>query len=76
MSLLIRRKATERLGHNNIWDIIEHNWLKNVKWSCIKAKRMKAPYVPKKGDNSDKKYCLFDKRIDLLMRYQSYLHDE
>ena len=75
---LLQRKAYKRLGHNSIKDIMKHEWLEDINWIKIKAKSEKAPYVPKRGDNFDKKYCRSEKLLgmDTIERYKSYLNDE
>ena len=55
---LIQRKPKNRLGKNGISNIINHPWFEGFNWENLKKKKLKSPYIPKNGDNFNKKYCL------------------
>jgi hypothetical protein len=53
---LLKRKCEERIGHNNIEEILNHPWLKNIDWKNIENKTYKeVPFIPKTYDNYDTK---------------------
>ena len=69
---LIQRKPKNRLGKDSIFELINHPWLKDFNWEELKEKKMKAHYIPKQGDNFDKKYCLQSNKLgtETLERYK------
>ena len=69
---LIQRKPKNRLGKDSIFELINHPWLKDFNWEELKEKKMKAHYIPKQGDNFDKKYCLKSNKLgtETLERYK------
>ena len=71
---LLYRKPHKRLGCNGIKEIKEHSWFKNINWEELLNKKMKSPFVPKDGDNFDKRYCEGIEPIDTQTkeRYQYY----
>ena len=71
---LLYRKPHKRLGCNGIKEIKEHSWFKNINWEELLNKQMKSPFVPKDGDNFDKRYCEGVENIDTQTkeRYQYY----
>jgi len=71
---LLYRKPHKRLGCNGIKEIKEHSWFKNINWEELLNKQMKSPFVPKDGDNFDKRYCEGIENIDTQTkeRYQYY----
>ena len=71
---LLYRKSHKRLGSNGIKEIKEHTWFKNINWEELLNKNMKSPFVPKDGDNFDKRYCEGVEQIDTKTkeRYQYY----
>ena len=75
---LIQRKPKNRLGKDNINEVIMHPWFNEFDWDNVIKKKIKAPYLPKAGDNFDKKYCLQSNRIgtDTMERYKSIMLDE
>ena len=75
---LLQRKNTKRLGYNGINEIKEHAWLKGVDWDGILHKKITAPYIPKVGDNYNKKYCQMDDKLNqsTIMRYQKYRNEK
>ena len=69
---LIQRKPKNRLGKDSISELINHPWLRNFDWDELKKKQMKAYYIPKEGDNFDKKYCLQNNKMgtETIERYK------
>ena len=60
---LIQRKPKNRLGKNSISEVINHPWLSGFDWEGLKEKNLRAYYIPKEGDNFDKKYCLQNNKL-------------
>ena len=69
---LIQRKPKNRLGRESISELINHPWLNGFNWEELKEKKMKASYIPKEGDNFDKKYCLQSNKMgtETIERYK------
>ena len=74
---LIQRKPKNRLGKDTINEVINHPWLRGLDWAKIKNKSLKAYYIPKEGDNYDKKYCLQNNKIgeETIERYKQIIND-
>ena len=74
---LIQRKPKRRLGLNSINEIKNHSWMKNFDWESLSKRTLKAPFVPRKGDNFDKKYCSAPDKLgrDTLERYKQHIID-
>ena len=69
-------KSENRLGHNNINEIKNHEWLSDIDWKLLFMKKIISPYIPNnKEGNYDKKYCNLDERegYDTLHRYYDIL---
>ena len=60
---LIQRNPKNRLGKDSIKEVIGHPWLNGFEWEKMKQKTLKAYYIPKEGDNYDKKYCSQNNKI-------------
>ena len=75
---LIQRKPKNRLGKDNINEVIGHPWFNEFDWDNTSKKKLKAPYVPKLGDNFDKKYCLQSNKIgtDTMERYKKIMLED
>ena len=71
---LLYRKPHKRLGCNGIKEIKEHPWFKNINWDELFEKKMESPFIPKEGDNFDKRYCEGIEQIDTQTkeRYEYY----
>ena len=54
---MIQRKVFKRLGYNGINEIKNHFWFKDIDWNELMKKNAKSPFIPKDGDNFDKKFC-------------------
>ena len=74
---LIQRKPKNRLGKDSIYELINHPWLEGFDWEELKKKKMKASYIPKEGDNFDKKYCLQNNKMgtETQERYKEIVLD-
>ena len=74
---LIQRKPRNRLGKDSINQVINHPWLKGFDWESMKKKILKAHYIPKDGDNFDKKYCLQDNKMgtETIERYKKITNE-
>ena len=75
---MLYRKPYKRLGYEGINEIKECNWFKNFNWDDLLNKKIMSPYIPKYGDNFDKKYCEAKENIDkeTIERYQIYRNKE
>ena len=75
---LIQRKPKNRLGKDSINEVIGHPWFEGFDWENVKKKKNKAPYIPKNGDNFDKKYCLQSNKIgtDTMERYKKIMMEK
>ena len=69
---LIQRKPKYRLGKESISEVINHPWLRDFDWEGLKQKNLRAHFIPKEGDNFDKKYCLQNNKLgtETLERYK------
>lgn len=74
----MERKPSKRLGFNGIEEIKNHPWFSDMNWSDLANHKMPSPFIPKHGDNFDKKYCEAKEKIgeDTIERYQDYMQDE
>ena len=75
----LRRKHSKRLGYENgVNELKEHPWFINYNWEKLYNKTIRAPFVPKKGGNYDKKYCEAIEKISdtTFERYQSYINQK
>ena len=74
---LIQRKPKNRLGRDGISEVINHSWLKGFDWEALKEKNLRAYYLPKEGDNFDKKYCLQNNKLgtETMERYKEITMD-
>ena len=74
---LIQRKPKNRLGKNGIKEVIQHSWFNGYDWNAMKKKIKIAPYVPKNGDNFDRRYCMGNDKIgtDTIERYANIMND-
>ena len=75
---LIQRKPKNRLGKDNINEVLDHPWFNKFDWENVLLKKLKAPYVPKLGDNFDKKYCLQSNKIgtETMDRYKTIMKED
>ena len=69
---LIQRKPKNRLGKDSINEVINHPWLNGFNWEELKKKNLEAFFIPKLGDNFDKKFCLKNDKMstDTIERYK------
>ena len=75
---LLQRKPHKRLGINGIKEIKQHQWFIGFDWDGLLKKKMSVPFVPKCGDNFDRKYCNGedDEGTETQDRYRLYKEDE
>lgn len=75
---MLQRKPNNRLGINGITELREHIWFKNYPWEDLYNKKLISPFIPKNGDNFDKKYCEGADKIgnDTYERYQCYYKND
>jgi hypothetical protein len=75
---LIQRKPKNRLGRNSINEVLTHPWFDGFDWENTRKKKLKAPYIPKIGDNFDKKYCLQSNKIgtETMDRYKNIMMED
>ena len=75
---MVYRKPMKRLGFKGIGEIKAHDWFKGFEWDLLEMKKMKSFFVPRIGDNFDKKYCEGIEKIDSQTkeRYQYYMSKE
>ncbi len=62
---LIQRKPANRLGLRGPTEVKEHLWFKNYDWKNLYLGKLKAPFLPKKGDNFDFHYCNAPEKIGM-----------
>ena len=75
---MLQRKVIKRLGYNGINEIKKHFWFKNINWNELLRKKLKSPFIPKEGDNFDKKFCessdnFFEMEKDLKDKYEFFV---
>jgi len=75
---LLQRKPVNRLGLRGANEVKEHSWFKDYPWKALYEKKVVPKYVPKIGDNFDKKYCEQPDKIgeETKERYEKYLREE
>ena len=75
---LIKRKPKNRLGKNNIDEVLNHTWFGDFDWDNCAKKNLRAPYIPKFGDNFDKNYCLKSYKIgtETMQRYEKIMEKD
>ena len=61
---LLQRKPANRLGLRGPTEVKEHPWFKDYDWSNLYIGNLKAPFIPKKGDNFDYQYCNQPEKMD------------
>ena len=54
---LLIRKPSQRLGYNGPKEVKEHPWFNNFPFKELYMKKLISPFIPKKEDNYDYKYC-------------------
>lgn len=73
----MQRKPGHRLGLRGAGEIKDHPWLKYYPWKELYEKKLEAPFIPKSGDNFDKRYCESADKIGETTkeRYEKYSRD-
>ena len=71
---MLIRKPTSRLGYNGINELKQHPWLISYNWNELQERKTNSPFIPKNGDNFDKRYCESGDKIgnETIERYQKY----
>ena len=62
---LLQRKPANRLGLRGPTEVKEHPWFKGYDWKNLYLGKLKAPFLPKKGDNFDFHYCNAPEKMGL-----------
>ena len=62
---LLQRKPANRLGLRGPTEVKEHPWFKGYDWKNLYLGNLKAPFMPKKGDNFDFHYCNAPEKMGL-----------
>lgn len=72
------RKPKQRLGHNDINEIKDHEWLIDINWNKLLEHKITSPFTPKNEDNFDKKFCEGVEKLgeETLTRYKFYMQNE
>jgi len=71
----LKRKDSKRLGFTGgVNDLKNHVWFKDFDWDALYNKTLRAPFIPPKTGNFDKKYCEHVEKHteETLERYQEY----
>ena len=71
----LKRKWNKRLGSTNgVAELKNHSWFRHFNWDKLYDKKKKAPFIPKKGGNYDKKYCEAIEKVNdsTIERYHKY----
>ena len=73
---LIQRKPINRLGLRGSIEVKEHLWFKDFDWKGLYLCRLKAPFVPRQGDNFDHRYCNSQDKngVNTLERYKNIMN--
>ena len=62
---LLQRRPIKRLGYTGIKELKNHLWMKDIDWDLLNKKKLRAPFIPKKGrDYFDKKYCQQEQTLE------------
>ena len=72
---LLQRKPINRLGLRGCIEVKEHLWFKNFDWKGLYLNKIKAPFIPKQGDNFDHRYCNAPDKsgVNTLERYKNIM---
>ena len=75
---LLQRKPGQRIGLRGAAEVKDHPWLKYYPWKELYQKKLEAPFIPKIGDNFDKRYCESADKIGetTKARYERYTRDQ
>lgn len=73
----LQRKPAYRLGLHGFKEARDHPWFKDYPWKELYEKKLDAPFVPRKGDNFDRKYCEAPDKIgeDTRERYDELMKE-
>ena len=73
---LLQRKPINRLGLRGSIEVKEHLWFKDFDWKGLYLFKLKAPFIPKQGDNFDHRYCNAPDKsgVNTLERYRNIMN--
>jgi len=73
---LLQRKPINRLGLRGSIEVKEHLWFKDFDWKGLYLYKLKAPFIPKQGDNFDHRYCNAPDKsgVNTLERYRNIMN--
>ena len=73
---LLQRKPINRLGLRGSIEVKEHLWFKDFDWKGLYLNKLKAPFIPKQGDNFDHRYCNAPDKsgVNTLERYRNIMN--
>ena len=74
---LLQRKPINRLGLRGSIEVKEHLWFKDFDWKGLYLHKLKAPFIPKQGDNFDHRYCNAPDKsgVNTLERYRNIINN-
>ena len=73
VNLLLKRKPNLRLGYNGIFEIKEHDFLKDINWKKIEKKEIKSPFhINENNDNFNFKYVNQDDDESIFHNKKEY----
>lgn len=75
---LLQRKPGHRIGMRGAAEVKNHPWLKYYPWKELYEKKLESPFIPKLGDNFDKKYCESPDKMGTTTkgRYEKHVKDD
>ena len=75
---LLIRKPPCRLGYRGANEVKAHDWFSDISWDNLLNKKVVSPFIPKNGDNFDKKYCESIEKVgvETKARYDSFYKKE
>ena len=76
---LLQRKPKKRLGYKGIYEIKNHEWMKEIDWDLLEKKKIEAPFIPPLNEqNYDKRYCEGVDNVgeETIERYELYLQSD
>ena len=79
INALLQRKPKNRLGYKGIYEIKNHEWMKDIDWALLENKKIEAPFIPPLNEqNYDKRYCEGVDKVgeETIERYELYLQSD
>lgn len=62
----------QRLGNGGREEVVNHPWFSNFPWEQLYDKSIPSPFIPKVGDNFDRKYCEAGDKYGELTKQRYY----